>query len=89
MLLLAKYYENPPLKLYYLIFTVIKSLGHKINYQQYSQIIQKKTGYLLKRKTATEIKKIYEKFTSEESGSVSKTRGSEVKIEANHCSSRK
>jgi hypothetical protein len=60
VLILCKYYENPPLKIYYIIFGLLKSLGHKISYFQYSEIVRNKTGYLLKRKTSTEIKKIYE-----------------------------
>lgn len=62
-----KYFENPPLKLYYLIFAVLKGLGRKINFIAYNEIIQNKTGYLLKRKTAGDAKKIYEHFLREKS----------------------
>lgn len=65
MLEKIKYFENPPLKLYYLIFAVIKTLGHKINFLQYSDIIHNKTGYLMKRKAACEVKKVYEQFSKE------------------------
>lgn len=58
-LLRIRYSENAPLKLYYLIFAVLKSLAHKINYQQFSDIIQRKTGYLMKRKAAAEVRKCY------------------------------
>ena len=52
-LLQIKYYDNPPLKLYYLIYGVIKCLGHKIKYAQFSEIIKMKTGFSLKRKAVS------------------------------------
>jgi hypothetical protein len=61
-----KYSENSPLKLYYLIFAVLKALAHKINYLQFSHIIENKTGYLMKRKAACEIRKLYDAFLKEQ-----------------------
>jgi hypothetical protein len=65
MLEKIKYFENPPIKMFYLIFAVLKSLGHKINFLQYSEIVLSKAGYILKRKAACEVKKVYEAFTQE------------------------
>jgi hypothetical protein len=48
------------MKLYYLIFAVIKALGHKISFMDYYQVIKNRTGFILKRKMAGEIKRIYE-----------------------------
>jgi hypothetical protein len=45
--------------LYYLIFAVLKSLKHKITFLQYSAVIQRKTGYSIKRKPAADIRKHY------------------------------
>jgi hypothetical protein len=79
---LCKYYENPPVKLYYIIFALIKSLGHKINYFQYSDVVGKKTGYLLKRKAATEVKKIYENFSPGQTETEAKPHGEiDIKME--------
>ncbi len=54
-----KYEENTPFKIYYLIFAVLKALGHRITFMDYTQIIEKETGYSLKRKPATLVRKIY------------------------------
>jgi len=35
----VKYLENPPLKLYYLLFAVIKSFGHRMKYCQYAKVV--------------------------------------------------
>lgn len=34
-----KYEENTPFKIYYLIFAVLKALGHRITFMDYTQII--------------------------------------------------
>lgn len=33
------YYQNQPLKTYYLVFAVIKSLGYSINFIQFADIV--------------------------------------------------
>jgi hypothetical protein len=60
-----RYSENVPLKMYYLIFAVLKNLRHKINYLEFSKIIKEKTGYLMKRKASCEVRKHYEAFLKE------------------------
>lgn len=59
LLLRINYGEESELKLYYLIFAVLKSLKHKITFPQYSAVIKRQTGYSIKRKPATDIRKQY------------------------------
>lgn len=54
------YYQNQPLKTYYLVFAVIKTLGYGITFLEFADIVLKQTSFILKRKTAGEIKKIYQ-----------------------------
>ena len=46
------YHQNQPLKTYYLVFAVIKSLGYSINFLQFADIVHQQTNFILKRKTA-------------------------------------
>jgi len=46
------YNQNQPLKTYYLVFAVIKSLGYAINFLQFADIVHKQTKFVLKRKKA-------------------------------------
>ena len=48
----VSYFDNSPIKIYYLLFAVIKSVGYRINFNEFAEIIYEKTRYLLKRKTA-------------------------------------
>ena len=58
------YQQNQPLKTYYLVFAVIKSLGYSINFLQFADIVYQQTNFILKRKTAGEIKKMYQLHTT-------------------------
>ena len=48
----VNYLQDPPLKTYYILFAVIKSLKYKINFLDFAKIILLKTGYIIKRKPA-------------------------------------
>lgn len=60
-----RYEEKPPLKLYYLIFAVLKSLKHKISYLEFSKIVLEKANHIMKRKAAAEVRKHYDAFIQE------------------------
>ena len=52
------------MKTYYLIFAILKDLGFKINFTEYANVVFGVTRFSLKRKTAGEIKKIYQAETA-------------------------
>ena len=35
----VNYYDNSPIKIYYILFAVIKSVGYRINFNEFSEII--------------------------------------------------
>ena len=56
----VNYQDNPTIKTYYLLYAVIKSLGYRINYLEFASIVQQKTSFMINRKPAGEMKKIYQ-----------------------------
>jgi hypothetical protein len=62
LLLRINYSDLSELKLFYLIFAVLKSLKHKITFMQYSAVIKENAGYTIKRKPASDVRKQYQLF---------------------------
>ena len=57
---------QPALRVYYLLFAVLKSLDHRIRFEEYAKVVADRANYLLKRKVAAQFRKAYtEGLTSE------------------------